>query len=343
MFLHRMLCAIGAFTAGLALLASAAHAAAYEPGYGAVPFCTFEEEPLNDRMGLQVNVGSGNLLLSASDLGITGTGLDLTVERSYNSLSGSTDYFSPGWRMNFGKDVEITELADGNVEFQAPSHFRAVFVRQADGTYKPPMGLHAALGKDPDGVWTVTYNQSRTKLRFSAPSDSLSSITDKNGNTVDPKSDSSGRTYEIVDTQGRRTTLAYDTSNRLTSITDSTGRKTQYGYDSTGNLVSFTDGAGKVTSYAYDGSRRLTEIADPRGNKTGITYDSSRRVTSFTRVTDAAAGSGPTTRFAYATGDSRCPSGTSSTPVTDPNGNVTTYCWDSERRVMSGFGSALER
>ena len=337
MLLRRVLSVVVAFSVGAMFVAAGARAAVYEPGHGAVPFYTFEDEPLNDRMGLQVNVASGNLLLTASDLGIKGTGVDLVLDRYYNSLSGTTEHFSPGWRINFGKDVKVTELASGNVEFQAPSLFTAAFARQADGTYRAPMGMHAALGKDPDGVWTVTYNQSRIKLRFGTAGRTLSSITDKNGNDIEFKTDASGRTYEIVDTQDRRTTLAYDTSSRLTSITDPTGRRTQYGYDASGNLTTFTDGAGKITRYAYNAARRLVEVVDPRGSKTKIAYDAGHRVASTTRVTDAATGSGPTTRYAYATGDSRCPAGTSSTAVTDPNGNATTYCLDSERRVAKTF------
>lgn len=316
MSLHRTLRALAVLTAGFAIPASGAQAAVYASGYGAVPFYTFEEEALNDRMGIRVNVASGNLLLTASDLGIAGTGLDLALERSYNSLANS-----------------ITELTNGNVEFQAPSYFKAVFVKQADGTYKAPMGFQAVLGKDADGVWTVRYNQSRTKLRLGAAGNTLSSIVDKNGNVVDPKSDAAGLTYAIDDTQGRRTTLAYDVWDRVTSITDPSARQMQYRYNADSDLSSFTDGAGNVTRYAYDTGGRLAEITDPRGNKTKINYDSSGRTTSIVRVTDAAAGTGPTTRFAYATGDSRCPSGTTSTAVTDPNGNVTTYCTDDERRV----------
>jgi RHS repeat-associated protein len=317
----------------MCVAAPAARAATYEAGYGAVPFYSFEDEPLNDRMGLRVNLASGNLLVSTSDLGISGTGLDMIFERSYNSLSGSTEVLSPGWRLNFGNDVKVTPLADGNVEFQAPTYFRAVFVKQPDGSFKTPMGLQAALGKDPDGAWTVTYNQSRTKLRFSAAGNSLSSITDKNGNDIDPTSDTSGRTYQILDTQDRTTTLAYDTAGRLSTVTDPTGRRATYGYDAAGNLTSYVDLAGKTTRYAYNASRKLTEIVDPRGNKTKIAYDSGHRVTSFTRVTDSATGTGPTTGFAYATGDTRCPAGTTSTRVTDPNANATIYCVDDERRV----------
>jgi RHS repeat-associated protein len=318
---------------GVGALARPVAAQQYQPGSGAVSFYQFVDEPLNDRMGLRINVASGNLLLTASDLGIAGTGLDLNLERYYNSVVTGSGSFGHGWRFNLGTDVKLTTLADGNVEFTAPSHFRAVFRRQADGTFTPPTGFHARLAQDAGGAWTITYNQSQVKLTFAAAGGTLSSIIDKNGNQIDPSNDATGRMYDVVDSQGRRTTFQYDGSNRITLATDPSGRTLRYAYNTAGDLTTYTDPAGKLTRYVYDSSHRLTEIVDPVGHKTKIAYDASRRVTSFTRVTNTSAGTGPTTRFAYGTGDGRCPAATTSTSVTDANGNPTVYCWDVERRV----------
>jgi len=47
---------------------------------------TYEVRQLTDRMDLQVNVANGNAVIHNTDSAITGTGLNQTVERSWNSL-----------------------------------------------------------------------------------------------------------------------------------------------------------------------------------------------------------------------------------------------------------------
>ncbi len=331
-----LLCLAGALLAA----PSWAAASAYEPGYGAVPFYTFEDETLNDRMNLRVNVRSGNLLFTASDVGIKGTGIDLSLERYYNSLAGHSDQMGYGWRQSLGDDITLTFLADGNAEFLAPTGFKALFVRQTDGSFKAPLGLHVQMSRAANNDWLLTYNDSQTRLRFPSAGGDVQLVEDKNGNTIDPVY--SGPQQElgtVVDSQGRTSSFTYDSSTRLTKVTDPSGRTFQYGYTGS-DLTSYTDPAGKVTTYAYDGVHNLTKITDPRGNETRLTYTSSGRVTSFKRVTDPATGAGETTTFAYATGDSRCPSGTASTRVTDPRGKATVYCTDDELRAVSVIDAA---
>jgi hypothetical protein len=59
------------------------------PRAGVKPAYAFENCTLADRVQLQVNVGSGNLLLRAKDLAIAGTagtgGHSLSLERVYNN------------------------------------------------------------------------------------------------------------------------------------------------------------------------------------------------------------------------------------------------------------------
>ncbi len=63
---------------------------------GRRPDWTFETTKLTDRMEASVNVASGNLVLEAHDLQVPGTGLDLTVARTYNSLSTTELDLGPG-------------------------------------------------------------------------------------------------------------------------------------------------------------------------------------------------------------------------------------------------------
>jgi hypothetical protein len=56
----------------------------YEPRGGVRRGHTYDSYRITDRSSLSVNIADGNLLLSAQDLEITGTGLDLSLQRYFN-------------------------------------------------------------------------------------------------------------------------------------------------------------------------------------------------------------------------------------------------------------------
>ena len=92
---------------------------------------------------------------------------------------------------------------------------------------------------------------------------------------------------------------------------------------------------GKTTTYHYDVNGKLDKITDPRGHDTTITYwSNTKRVWKITRVTTATNDVDPTTTFSYNDGNAftSCNEpnhdATMNTVVTDPNGHLTTYCFD---------------
>lgn len=123
-------------------------AGSWDLGTGAAPVYSFEEMQLSDRMGLKVNVATGNLLLEADDVSIAGTnGHDLRVGRFYNSLSaGTPGPLGYGWSQGQGVDVRLVE-ASGHVDVWMPSGFRARFTASG-GSYTPPTGFHAAARQE---------------------------------------------------------------------------------------------------------------------------------------------------------------------------------------------------
>ncbi|MBA2284320.1 MAG: hypothetical protein H0W02_02445, partial [Ktedonobacteraceae bacterium] len=50
-------------------------------------YYTYIKWQVNSHLVVEVNVGSGNLVVHASDLHIQGTGVDLSIERFYNSMA----------------------------------------------------------------------------------------------------------------------------------------------------------------------------------------------------------------------------------------------------------------
>jgi RHS repeat-associated protein len=137
------------------------------------------------------------------------------------------------------------------------------------------------------------------------------------------------------------TNYTYDTSNRMTSVTDPLSRITSYTYDSNGNVLTATDPAGKVTTNTYDSRSNLLTTTDPLSHITTRTYDASNNLLT---VTDAL---GHTTTWTY---DSNSLALTMTLPgggvyhytytagwltsVTDPNGVVTNFGYDSDGRLL---------
>jgi RHS repeat-associated protein len=306
--------------------------------YGLRPQYTAQAFPLDDRESLAVNVGNGNLVLSARDLHLVGiAGFDLDYGRSYNSLFQSAQSLNvPTLATGWETLPSLGIYSNGDVRYSAQGGFEANFDQDGQGGYTAPPGLDSTLVKNGDGSYTLSFHATGAKQNFSSAG-VLSSQVDQNGNTI-AYSYSSGRLSSINDSFSRSTSFAYNGSNQLTTITDPANRTYQYGYSGS-NLTSYTDPTGVVTHYAYDGSNRLTQVTDPDGNMTKIAYDTSSRVSSISRGFDSNGNcpSGqtcPLTIFSYGVaGGSFCPSPSVETDVTDPNIHLTKYCYDGELRV----------
>jgi YD repeat-containing protein len=305
----------------------------YAPWLGIRDFWTFDGG---------VNVANGNLALGQFDLGMTGIGLPLEVNRYYNSLNASVvGAFGSGWSSSVGPDVKLSINSDGVIDFTGPSGFQVPFYLGIDPncrglcgpTYISPPGIDADLTTSGSG-YTLTDHVSQQKLNFNA-SGQFTSDVDRSGNTLTYTYDGSGRLSTITDTQGRTTSFAYTSSvasTLITQITDPAGRTYGYSYDSNKNLIGATDPAGHTVSYSYDAGHNLTQITypnhatDPSGHETQITFDASHRVTAIKEVTNTTTGAGNSTTYTYNTGN---------TVVTDPNGHSVTYTYDGRGRVTA--------
>jgi len=123
--------------------------------------------------------------------------------------------------------------------------------------------------------WVITMRDG-TVLRFLQPGNfgspnyqgiALSSITDRNGNTVNIFRNSNNYITMIQSPNGRWIQLNYDTNNppRVTSAQDNLGRTIIYTYDpSLGTLHTVTDANNGVWTYGYDTSYEMTSITDAR-------------------------------------------------------------------------------
>jgi len=166
--------------------------------------------------------------------------------------------------------------------------------------------------------------------------------------------DSHGRvTHEsVVDLPAAN--YAYDAAGNLSSVVRGDGSSATYGYDSAGRMTSATDAQGNTTSFTYDALDRFLSIELPRPSSTSTLdykmffsydhYDAGSGLV-FTWITDpngrvtkqgydvsgnlvqAYDALGAVTTFSYLHG--------LLDHATDANGNVTSYTYDSERRLAS--------
>ncbi|WP_436521562.1 RHS repeat-associated core domain-containing protein [Actinoplanes sp. HUAS TT8] len=298
---------------------------------------SFQDQNLTDRLKLRVNVANGNLLLQNTDLQIHGTGLDLTLDRYYNSRSTATSTLGKGWVLGTAQDVRLafskTDHATADITYSAPTGFTAKFINSASNTWSTPSSLDAKLTRSTtDGEFRLKFDKSEASFYFADSTGRLLRSVDKNKNKITFGYDGSGNVTTITDSQDRVTTLAY-AAGRLASVTDPANRRVSYTYDGSQNLQTVTDAANGVTRFDYTDDR-LTKITTPEGRVTNLGYepDTSRMIDYFEQTNPG--GSPDTARwtFTYSAGK---------TEITDPNGNstgdttdgITTHTYETRDRV----------
>lgn len=161
------------------------------------------------------------------------------------------------------------------------------FVRNAEGSFSPPLGSTATLAAG-NGVYTYRTKDGTTlTLDAHGPGASgpVTQLANRAGATVNFAYDGSGRLATVSNSFGRTLTLAYNGA-RLASVSDGS-RSVSYGYDGAGRLASYTDPLGHATTYAYDAVSRMTKLFNPSYPTTPYiinTYDSLGRVQQQTDV-----------------------------------------------------------
>ena len=298
---------------------------------GARPFYAMHRQGLTDRMALSLNLTNGNLLLQARDLAITGTGLDLVVDRRYQSrdATGGQDLGNRWQVSSYDRGLWFVDGNANAVFFESDAGYYVPFFQDQNGNYLSPPGLDATLVRNQDQTFTLTWQHTGVREDFPASAGLPTKVVDKDGNAL--VYGGGGGTSTITDTQGRVTTFNYGGPNGwISQVADPSGRTVKYHYNAAGDLDQSTDAAGKLTTYAYDGSHNLTQITDPLGDVTTIGYDGgyNGKVTSITY----GAGSPVAATYQFGYDTSGGPASTVTT-VTDPNQHQTKYTTDIYGRI----------
>ncbi|WP_375405542.1 RHS repeat-associated core domain-containing protein [uncultured Amnibacterium sp.] len=297
---------------------------------------------LDDATSVRVNPATGNAQVTTRQLRIAGLGLDLDVSHTSNSVtSAALGVYGKRW-VDSLSGVGLQPYR-GSLFYRDGSGADWTFYRALDGAWIRPTGLDADLVDNGNGTYTLTERRSKVEQTFTdigVAGDAyfgLSKVKDRNGNEITFTYDASARLpyndrlvlRTVTDTRGRDLDIANfgsfnswssDVTNRTPTVTVTNSR-----------LVSETNAAGGQTKYEYDADDRVTAITVPEGQRTELTYDGDGRVLTVKRVSSTQGN--PTWSFSYGTFDRSNGAPATSTEVTDPNGNVTTYKSDGRGRV----------
>lgn len=170
----------------------------------------------------------------------------------------------------------MDQLKDNIVAVAQPGAIQH-FVKLADGTYNPPLGIGAQLALR-DGAYVYTAKD-RAVLSFDTAGN-LATWSTPAGTTISlAYSGSPARLTSVTNNLGRSLAFAY-ADDKLSQVTDDSGRSVSYAYDLAGNLASFIDPLGNKTVHVYAQPGQLTQMFPPGTASASVTniYDPLGRV-----------------------------------------------------------------
>lgn len=296
-------------------------------------------EPPAPTGGDPVDLASGLLITTQSDIGLFSTRSSLEVKRTYRSVDNIVGPFGVGTDFNYNFRIDNSKPdSQAVVSLIMPNGSRFLFSRQPSGvllTSSLPRMAGVVMTTQSDGTAQVIWRDgvvfNFVPALFSVGS-VLASIVDPNGNTITINRDPNDSTHitSLVDPAGRALVFAYNTAGLISSITDPIGRTATYTYDGASRLITFTDPSNANTNYAYDSNNNLKQVTDPRGIVTlANTYDANQRVISQTM------GDGAVFRYSYTLSNALVAySPVVSTVLTDPRGNQWTYRFSTQGLIL---------
>ncbi len=271
------------------------------------------------------NVLDGTLPFSQRQSLLPGNSPALDVSSTHHSKDPRDSVWGFGWSTEHDQTLSLSRAgvllwADGTGSernfFPPPTSaqdqdvygsplqtFSTLTVLSRDGMGVPT----GARLREKDGTTLLFQNLNGTAGFF------LTTLQDRNGNTLSYTRDGLGRATLVRDTHGRTLTLTYNAAGKAESVADSAGRTTSFLYDAAGNRVSETGPKG-TTAYEYDAAHRITKVTHPNSGSRSYLYDAEGRVLSETN--DLGGGETASSTYEYFA---------SSTVVTDPRGKKSVY------------------
>ncbi len=253
------------------------------PDPGSLPYL---DEPVGDvppAMSAQraprwgsVDVGSGTLSFSTSDLVVTDAGAQLVASRVFRSDRTGSGDVGGGWSTQYGQRLmpagqgaTFTTSSGDEVPFQSTSDP----VSGATGV-AAPRGIDATVTSGAEGTTLTTPGGGA--LQFGGAGELVGIIEGDPDRRLQVAHDA-GRVSQVTGVSGRWVRYGWQ-AGRLASVADSQGRTVDLGW-SGGRLVSASRLDGGSETYEYDAAGRLTRVTGPAGVvRLAVGYDSEGRV-----------------------------------------------------------------
>jgi YD repeat-containing protein len=235
--------------------------------------------------GAPISLVDGNTYIVEADVKIPGISGGLSLSRTWNSewptdqTSFLVGLFGPNWRSTYEERIFIG--SDHYIKYSRSDGDFWSFA-YAGSAYSPvsPGNATATVTLDSNNThWTLTFQNGEQRV-FNYTSGSLTSITDRNGNTTQITYDSLNRLVTVADPAGRHLYFAYanNSSRLVTSVTSDVGISLSYSYDSQGRLTQVTKPDLTTLSFTYDSNSLITAVKDTAGKiLEAHTYDSQGR------------------------------------------------------------------
>ncbi len=119
-------------------------------------YFNFDSYTLTDTFSAQVNVRTGNLMISGSDASLATVGGAKGIGRTYNTASlapgasaPTSAVMRPGWRFSESPDHRLVPNADQSVTYITPSGANPTFI---GSPLVAPTGFDATLVREGDGL-----------------------------------------------------------------------------------------------------------------------------------------------------------------------------------------------
>lgn len=318
------------------------------------PALAFEKDCVGD----PVDVASGELTEAQTDVSVAGRGPGLDVTRTYGSESAAAaskpGLWGYGWTGPYDASLEVSGTT---VTVHQDTGNAAVFYEVEEKYTQGGWDLAQLEKSGSSYVYTLP---DQSKLEFNSEGQ-LVKETDRDGNSNTFTYNTEKQLETVTGPAGRTLKFAYDAGGQVESVTDPMGHVIKYTYTS-GNLTSvtiegkvrwefayesphlltkLTDGRGHVTTMEYEATTHRvvkqtmagherkfsygegeTTIVEPNGSETVETFNAANEPTKITQAKGTSIET--TTEYEY--------SGTTFEPtkMTDGNGHITKYGYDSE-------------
>jgi RHS repeat-associated protein len=291
---------------------------------GRAQFCA-DEAPRPHSEADPVEMFNGQFVYTATDLRISGAGIDFVLSRTYKNQAFTRGRLGYNWDHSYNyvlREVGTT-LVLSSGELREDRYVR----HETHGFYLPPDGIHSTIAATGRSFTLRTQNATRFIYERDGQTEHhrLRRIQDRNTNYLGFEYDDRGRLAVVeVNAPARTVRFRYDLQDRLIAITaypvtyrGRAGRRLvqrewRYHYDDFGDLVAVTGPAteehphGLTTRYEYSSgvhsgelAHNLLRIYDPAGHLfVENEYGVQDGVITYNRVTRQRQGAGEY-RFEY--------------------------------------------